>query len=127
MLAPRDQLRDYARVALAAIRLFNGAMALFAPRFLIGRLGLDENANAAMAYPFRMFGIRTLIVGLELLLPDGEIRRHAQRMAMLIHGSDAVGAVIAQKKGELPARQAKITVLISATNFVLSVLARPRN
>ena len=111
---------------LAAVRLFNGAMALFGPRFLIRRLGLDDQTNLGMVYPFRMFGIRTLIIGGELLLPDGEIRRHAQRMAVLIHGSDALTALVARTKGQIPARQATITVIISTTNFILALLARPR-
>ncbi|HZT99987.1 MAG TPA: hypothetical protein VFA10_10020 [Ktedonobacteraceae bacterium] len=34
-----EQWRDYARIALAGIRLFNGAAALFAPEWLVGRLG----------------------------------------------------------------------------------------
>ena len=126
MLASSDRVRDYARVALAGIRIFNAAMALAAPKFLIDRLGLDPRANVGMVYPFRMFGIRTLIIGLELLQPDGEIRRHAQRMAVFIHGSDAVSALIARMTGQLPARQGTITVIISTTNFVLALLARPR-
>jgi len=100
--------------------------ALFAPEFFIRRLGLDPKVNAAMIYPFRMFGIRTIIVGAELLLPAGEVRTHAQRMAILIHGSDALTALIARLSGQLPPRQANITVAISTTNFFLSLLARPR-
>ncbi len=121
-----DRLANCARVLLAGIRLFNGAAALFAPEFLIKRLGLDPSANAAMIYPLRMFGIRTLVIGAELLLPSGEVRTHAQRMAILIHVSDAITAMVARARGQLPARQATITVLISTTNAVLSLLARPR-
>ena len=126
MLAPSERVRDYARVALAGIRLLNGAAALLAPKFLVRGLGLDQETNAAMAYPLRMFGVRTLILGLDLLLPDTAIRAHAQRMAVFIHGTDTITALIARFSGQLPARQGTITVIISSTNFVLSLLARPR-
>lgn len=124
--SPGTGSSDFARVTLAGIRLFNGLAALFAPEFLIRRLGLDPKANAAMIYPFRMFGIRTIIVGAELLLPPGEVRTHAQRMAIFIHGSDALTALIARLSGQLPSRQGTVAVAISTTNFVLSLLARPR-
>ena len=121
-----DRVRDYARIALAAVRLVNGTAALLAPRLLIRGLGLDDRQNAAMVYPFRMFGIRTVLIGADLLLPEGEVRAHAQRMAIFIHGSDALTALVARLRGQLPMRQATITVLVSATNVALSLLARPR-
>ena len=126
MQPPKDRVSDYARIALGCVRLFNGCAALFVPELLIRRLGLDARSNAAMVYPFRMFGIRTIIIGAELLLPNGEVRAHAQRMALLIHASDALTAIVARVRGQLPARQGTIAVLISTTNVVLSLLARPR-
>ena len=126
MPAPTDRVSDYARIALACVRLFNGVMALFAPTVLIRRLGLDADANAAMVYPFRMIGIRTIIIGTELLLPDDEVRARAQRMALLIHVSDALTALIARMTGQLPPRQGTVAVAISTMNVILSLLARPR-
>ena len=32
-----------------------------------------------MAYPFRMFGVRTILIGVDLLARDPEVRRHAVR------------------------------------------------
>jgi hypothetical protein len=121
-----DRGHDWARVALAGIRLFNGVAALLAPRFLIRRLGLDPAANAAMVYPFRMCGIRTLVIGAELLLPAGEVRAHAQRTAIVIHTSDALAALWARLNGDLPPREGTIAVVISTTNVLLSLLTRPR-
>lgn len=121
----QNRAHDWARIVLAGIRLLNGAAALFAPELLIRQLGLDARANAAMVYPFRMFGIRTILIGAELLLPDGEVRAHAQRMAILIHASDALTALWARLSGQLPARQGTIAVLISTTNVILSLLTRP--
>ena len=122
-----DRVSDWARIALACIRLFNGTVALLAPRLLIRQLGLDLEANAAMVYPFRMFGIRTIVVGAQLLLPAGEVRANAQRLALLIHTSDALTALSAAISGQLPRRQGTIAFLISSTNVALALLARPRS
>ena len=66
---------DAARYALAAIRIFNGGTALLAPERLDARLGLDRSAD----YPWRMFGIRTVLMGVDLLSSDprGEASRPA--------------------------------------------------
>lgn len=56
--------------ALAGIRLFNGAAGLLAPELLIRRLDPDrEPPSAAAVYAFRLFGIRTILLGLDLLTP----------------------------------------------------------
>ena len=118
------RIRGYARIALAGIRLFNGAAALLAPALLARRLGVDPATNPAIIYPLRMFGIRTIVIGAELLLPDGPVRAHAQRVAIIIHASDAATAWIARFTGQLPPRQGTIAALISTTNVVLSLLVR---
>src|SRR4051794_10739427 len=83
---------DQARVALAAIRIVNGGLALFAPNFLLRRLGTDVRRDPSGVYPFRMFGIRTLLIGADLLTLTGDQRRRATRFAVLIHASDTVCA-----------------------------------
>ncbi|HYU77134.1 MAG TPA: hypothetical protein VEL31_31070, partial [Ktedonobacteraceae bacterium] len=57
-----EHFRDYARILLAGIRLFNGATALFAPRLLARQFG--DNPNHAVIYVLRLFGVRTIIVGI---------------------------------------------------------------
>ena len=59
--------RDHARIALAAIRLVNGTMALLTPEMMLRRLGADPAANQVAIYPLRMFGIRTVVLGVDLL------------------------------------------------------------
>jgi len=113
---------DPARFALAAIRLANGLAALLAPRFLARRLAV-ESAAGPMSYPFRMFGIRTVLIAGDLVASDPTIRRHALRGAVLIHASDTASAAYAGVKGELPRRSALIATVISATNLVLAVVA----
>jgi hypothetical protein len=119
---PRPPVHDSARVALAGIRILNGAAGLFAPRMLAGRLGV-ESAAGPMAYPFRMFGIRTILLGADLISRDPAVRRHAVRAAIVVHASDTVSALAAARSGALPRRAARMTTAISALNVVLAMLA----
>ena len=118
--------RDLARFALAGIRLINGVLGLVAPAWLVRRLGADPVTNPAALYAFRMFGIRTIVVGAELLLPDGPIRDHAVRTAPLVHASDTIAAVIGGVRGQFPRRVVVMTVVISSVNTVLAIVARSR-
>ena len=107
---------------LAAIRLVNGGIALFAPRLLAGRLGVDATTNPAMLYVLRMFGIRTVLIGAELLVQTGERRAEATRRAILIHASDTVAAFLATISGKFP-KNGRIIVVISAVNTLLAIVA----
>jgi hypothetical protein len=118
-------LSDVARVTLAGIRIFNGTAGLFAPSMLSKRLDVEE-AAAPMAYPFRMFGIRTILIGVDLLSRDREVRRHAVRQAPLIHASDTISAWAALKSGALPPKAGKTAATISAVNLMLALLASRR-
>jgi hypothetical protein len=111
-----------ARRALAGIRIFNGAAALLAPVVLSRRLGVQEAAGP-MSYPFRMFGIRTILIGADLLAIDPAVRRHAVRAALAIHASDTISAAAAWKSGALPRRAARMATAISAANVVLAWVA----
>ena len=115
-------LPDIARVVLALIRLFNGLAALVVPGVLLGRLGVDVNANPAAAYVCRMFGIRTVLIGVELLVQSGDRRTENVKRAVLIHASDTVAAWLATMSGQFP-KNGKFIVWISAVNTVLAVVA----
>jgi hypothetical protein len=118
-------LSGVARVTLAGVRIFNGTAGLLAPGMMAKRLEV-EDAAAPMGYPFRMFGIRTILIGVDLLSRDPEVRRHAVRAAPLIHVSDTVSAYAAGKTGALPPKAAKTATTISAVNVVLALLANRR-
>ena len=111
--------RDVARIALAGMRMFNGGTALAAPERLNQRLGLEPGA----VYPWRMFGIRTLLIGADLLSNDRHVRRHALRFALLIHVSDTVSAVKAGLTKSVSPRTAVTTTAISAVNVALALIA----
>ena len=112
-----------ARQVLAAVRIVNGTLGLFAPRFLIRRLAVDPERDRSGVYPFRMFGVRTIVLGAELLLVDGEELRRATRLAVLIHGTDTLSAITAGIRGDLPRRAALTATLVSAGNTMLAVIS----
>lgn len=126
MARKADRAGDYARIALASIRLFNGAAALFAPATLARRLGVDPEANRAALYVLRLFGVRTVLIGAQLLLRDEGVRSHSLRVAPVIHVLDAAAALIAGDRGHLPRRVATTAALISTVNTVLAVVAQMR-
>lgn len=115
---------EYARVALAGIRIFNGLAALLVPRQMSKRLGTDPHQHGAMFYVLRMFGIRTVLLGLALLTSDEDRRACALRDAPLIHATDTAAAAVAGVRGQVPARVAVMIVSISAVNTFLAMVAR---
>jgi hypothetical protein len=120
------RMTDTPRVLLACIRLVNGLAALVVPGFLARQIGVDPTANPGILYVFRMFGIRTVLIGAELLVyPRGPRRADALRKAVLIHASDTLAAVLAALSGRLP-KQGRSIVLISALNTLLAIVANRR-
>src|SRR5438067_11038308 len=93
---------EYARVLLACIRLLNGSLALLVPGFLARQIGVDPDANPGIVYVFRMFGVRTVLIGAELLRPESERRDQALRQAILIHASDTLAAFLASISANFP-------------------------
>jgi hypothetical protein len=118
------RVRDWARILLACIRLFNGAAALFVPTLLARRF--KDDPNSAVIYVLRLFGVRTMIIGIELLVSDKELRARSLGMAVPIHASDTVAAALAGIQGNLPARVSIILTALSGLNTVLAILAQPR-
>lgn len=112
-----------ARKTLAVIRIFNGTAGLLVPEWLLGRLGVDTTRDRSGTYPFRMFGIRTILIGLDLLLLTGEDLRRAEKLAVLIHASDTLSAAVTTARGDLPRRQGLVAIGISAVNTGLAVVA----
>jgi len=108
--------------ALAVIRIVNGLLALLFPAVLVRRTSEDPSDKSPY-YAFRMFGIRTVVIGADLLFLHGAALEHATQEAVIIHSSDTVCAVIGGLRGDLPRRAAHITVAISSLNTALAVLA----
>jgi hypothetical protein len=102
--------------------LLNGGAALLAPGFLARQIGVDPDANPGIVYVFRMFGIRTVLIGAELLMQTGERRSEALRRAVVIHASDTLAAFLATLSGQFP-KQGRAIVWISALNTALAIVA----
>src|SRR6266849_4626985 len=117
-----DRLREPARILLACIRLINGLMALLVPGFLAHQISVDAKANPGIVYVFRMFGIRTVLVGAELLMQTGDRRAEALRRAVVIHASDTLAAYLASRSGYFP-KKGRIINWISALNTRLAIIA----
>lgn len=65
-----------ARKALGAIRHTLGTLALTMPHLLVRRFSEQGQNATAATYAFRLFGVRTVIIGLELLtLKGAELQR----------------------------------------------------
>ena len=113
---------DYARVLLACIRLLNGGLALLAPGFLARQIGVDPDTNPGILYVFRMFGIRTVLIGADLLQSRGPRRDEAVQRAVLVHASDTLAASLAAMSGQFP-KSGRGIVAISALNTLLAIVA----
>jgi hypothetical protein len=121
---PQVSVSSAALATLAAIRIVNGAAAVVAPRLVAKRLGAGDDPSPATLYALRLFGIRTVVIGRDLLREQGPTRTNALRAALVVHASDTLAAVAAGREG-LPARHARMLRLISSVNTALALLARP--
>jgi hypothetical protein len=112
-----------ARYALAGIRIVNGSVALIAPSVIIRRFGESPADDSAAVYGLRMFGIRTVVIGADLLaLTDAPLRR-ALGQAIIIHASDTATAASLGLSGRVRRPWAITLTLISAANTGLAVTA----
>ena len=121
-----ERFHDYARILLAGIWLFNGAIALFAPTLGARQLGGNPDSSRIAIYVLRLFGVRTIIAGLELLAPGEKLRTSALRYAIPMHAADTISATLAGIQGQLPSRTSFILTAISGVNTNLAILAQPR-
>lgn len=111
---------------LGTIRLVNGVVALAAPTMASRRLGLDPEANPAAIYPLRMFGVRTIVLGIGLLTGPEQSRRERMRVGVAIHASDTAAAALGGLRGHLPPRVAVTLTGVSALNTALAILGSRR-
>ena len=117
--------RDKARIWLALIRIVNGAGGLLAPKWLAKRVSPETEANPAAVYAFRLFGVRTVKIGADLLSGNAAVREHAARAALGIHASDTMTAGMLLLRGLVTKRAGIMLTAISALNTFLAFKARP--
>ena len=124
MLGRVSVVGEGARVLLGLIRLVNGTAAMVAPEPIGRRLGIEPEENPAASYVTRLFGIRTMLIGYDLLQRDPAVRARALRVAPIIHLSDTAVAIAAGAAGKIPRKTAMTTAAISTTTTVLALAAR---
>jgi hypothetical protein len=121
-----DSLGRAARLALGVIRIINGGLGLFVPRVLIRRIDPQDPPSPAAVYAFRLFGVRTLLIGRDLLRPPGARLDRTIAEAPLIHASDTVTATLLTVGKRVPLRSGLTLVGISGLNTALAVVAQRR-
>ena len=112
-----------ARYSLAAIRIVNGLLAFVAPSLIIKRFGENPAKDAAAIYGLRLFGVRTVLIGADLITQRGEPLEHSIRQAVLIHASDTLTAATLGTSKRIRPQMAVPLTLISALNTALAVAA----
>jgi hypothetical protein len=111
---------EFAWKALAGIMLVNGTLGVFAPRFLIRQLGIKPEIEPGMIYVFRMFGIRTIFLAVDLFRVPNQ-RGHSLREGILVHGTDMTAALAGAALGQLPWRKGLMVAGVSLTNTALAI------
>ena len=116
----------WARRALGLTRLTFGTLALVAPALPIRRIEGAREPSPAAVYAFRMFGIRTVLLGRELLLrhQHSATLGRALTQAPLIHAVDTATATALTVQGQVPRRTGLLLVAVSGVNTVLALVAR---
>ena len=112
-----------ARYALAVIRIINGGVGLLAPAVIIKRFGENPERSPAATYGLRLFGVRTVLIGADLITQRGKPLEHTSGQAVAIHASDTITAAMLGTSGHLRPRTAVPLTLISAVNTALAVAA----
>lgn len=108
---------------LAGIRLTNGVLGLLAPRILLRRLGTDAGRGDSAVYPLRLFGIRNIVLGVDLLTTrDAEFRR-AAATSVIVHATDLASVVSGGLRGGIPPGPARIVTILSGINTGLALVS----
>ena len=120
-----ETLGKTARFALGGVRILAGGTGLLAPAMIINRFGEgNPSANPAAIYGLRLFGIRTVLIGADLIRLHGRDLDRALRAAPLIHASDtATVLTLLRRNKQLSPERARPLALISGLNTVLAVTA----
>ncbi len=105
---------------LAAIRIVNGVLALVMPA-LFARQMQAPTAEAAAQYPFRLFGVRAVVNGLELIQPT-LAQRWLPEVTVVVHASDLAAAALATGRGDVSRSFGRRTMALSGLNTVLAVI-----
>ena len=112
---------------LAGVRLANGTTGLVAPQLLIRRIDPAQAVSPAGIYAFRLFGVRTMFLGAELLIRRDAQLQHGLREGLVIHASDVATSVLVGVQRQVTPRTSALLATISAITVPLAATALERN
>lgn len=115
--------RPPARLVLGLLRLTFGSLALAVPDRMVARVEGEGADSPAAVYAFRMFGIRTVLIGRALLRDPGPELDRALAEAPLIHLADTTTATLLTVSGRLPPRTGLSLIAVSGLNSALALAA----
>ena len=123
-MADTGKVARGARFALGGIRMITGTAGLLAPAMIQQRLGDQApDRNAAAIYGIRLFGVRTVLIGLDLFRLPAVALDSALRSAVLIHASDTATVLGLLRRKQLSPELARPLAAISGLNTALAVTA----
>jgi hypothetical protein len=113
-----------ARLVLGGIRMITGTAGLLAPTMIQQRLGDQApDRNAAAIYGIRLFGVRTVLIGLDLFRLPAVALDSALKSAVLIHACDTATVLALERRKQLSPELARPLATISGLNTMLAVTA----
>jgi len=113
-----------ARYALGGVRIAAGTTGLLAPAMIISRFGEgNPAANPAAIYGLRLFGIRTVFIGVDMFRLHGRELDRALQAAPIIHASDTATVLALQRNKQLSPERARPLLMISGLNTAFAVIA----
>jgi hypothetical protein len=126
MLSPAQ-----ARKTLINVRAGVGWSAILAPRLLGRVFGLDTDAQRAMVYFARLFGVRQLIISYQLYQAQtpsstADEMEEAIRQGILVDGCDLLSATVAGLRHDIPVRTSVMGASAAAFATILGFMGRDR-
>lgn len=124
MLSPTQ-----ARKILINVRAGIGWSAILAPRMLGRVFGLDADAERAMVYFARLFGVRQLIISYQLYQAQtpsstADEMEEALRQGILVDGCDLLSATVAGLRHDIPVRTSVMGASTAALATLLGFMGR---
>lgn len=109
---------------LSILRILLGGAVWAAPNVAVKLLGDSLPARTSLPFVLRLFGVRDLAMGLGYLQAAPGERDRLLKLGMGVDATDAVAALLAQRRGQLPARLAVPFAVAAVAAVATAAVAR---
>lgn len=109
---------------LSILRILIGGVVWASPRAAVKVLGDPLQGRTSLPLVLRLFGVRDLTMGLGYLQATPAERDRLLKLGMGVDAVDAAAAVLAQRRGELPARLALPFAVTAMAAVATAAVAR---